>query len=119
MRFYCSNRCQRAAERRERTALWLRTGVASVATRQDHYIRVHIAGEQGGVCAVCGQGAMWNGLELRLVLDHIDGGADNNARDNLRLICPNCDSQLPTYKNRNQGKGRHYRRTRYANGQSY
>ncbi|PRC42905.1 HNH endonuclease, partial [Mycobacterium sp. ITM-2017-0098] len=25
----------------------------------------------------------------------------------------------PTYKSRNRGKGRHYRRQRYADGQSY
>lgn len=28
---------------------------------------------------------------------------------NLRLICPNCDSQLATYKARNRGSGRRYR----------
>lgn len=53
------------------------------------------------------------------MLDHIDGDAANNRRDNLRMVCPNCDSQLPTFKSRNRGKGRHSRRERYANGQSY
>lgn len=33
---------------------------------------------------------------------HIDGDASNNFRDNLRLVCPNCDSQLDTYKSRNK-----------------
>jgi hypothetical protein len=54
-----------------------------------------------------------------LVLDHIDGNPTNNCRENLRLVCPNCDSQLATYKSRNRGNGRHYRRQRYADGQSY
>jgi hypothetical protein len=39
-------------------------------------------------------------------------------RENLRLICPNCDSQLPTFKMRNRGRGRHSRRQRYADGKS-
>lgn len=34
-------------------------------------------------------------------------------------ICPNCDSQLPTFKARNRGKGRAWRRQRYADGKSY
>ena len=54
-----------------------------------------------------------------MILDHIDGNADNNNLINLRLVCSNCDSQLPTYKGRNKGNGRFKRRERYANNQSY
>jgi len=36
--------------------------------------------------------AEWNGKELHFILDHIDGDASNNHKENLRLICPNCDS---------------------------
>lgn len=118
-RVYCSNRCQRAYERTLKTALWLETGVAFPSSRYDHYVRVHINTEQSGCCAICGLAEEWNGLPLRFVLDHIDGDSTNNRRENLRLICPNCDSQLPTYKNRNHGRGRHARRARYAAGQSY
>ncbi|WP_207206678.1 HNH endonuclease [Nocardioides ganghwensis] len=53
------------------------------------------------------------------MLDHIDGDSSNNRRENLRLVCPNCDSQLETYKARNRGKGRAWRRQRYAEGKSY
>lgn len=54
-----------------------------------------------------------------MVIDHINGDATDNRRENLRLLCPNCDSQLPTFKSRNRGFGRHYRSQRYASGQSY
>lgn len=117
--FYCSNACQRAAERRRNVEAWLATGVARADSHPGHYVRDHVLDEQGHVCALCAQPLLWNGLPLSLVLDHIDGDSTNNRRDNLRMVCPNCDSQLPTYKMRNKGRGRFSRRQRYADGQSY
>lgn len=88
-------------------------------SRVGGYIREYIRSDQRGCCAICGIWREWNGRALNFVLDHIDGDAMNNCRGNLRLICPNCDSQWPTFKSRTMGKGRHYRRLRYAAGQSY
>lgn len=48
-------------------------------------------------CAICGQEPFWNGKELVLTLDHIDGNHHNNVISNLRWVCPNCDRQLDTY----------------------
>jgi hypothetical protein len=107
------------ARRDASTQRWLETGKARIDSHQGHYIREYLADAQSGCCAICAGATTWQGLPLALVLDHIDGDPTNNARENLRLICPNCDSQLPTYKSRNRGNGRHYRRERYANGQSY
>lgn len=74
-------------------------------------------------CApTCQQAAQRRAMTERwlvFVLDHVNGDPTDNRRENLRLICPNCDSQLPTYKSRNRGRGRHFRRERYARGQSY
>lgn len=66
--------------------------------------------EQEGVCAICGMKPVWNGKELVFILDHIDGHASNNKRENLRCICPNCDSQLDTYKSKNKCGERSYYR---------
>ena len=116
---FCSLVCQRAAERQDNIERWLRTGRASAIGGRGHYIRRYLFDEQTGRCAVCSIEGDWNGAPLTLVLDHIDGDSSNNCRDNLRLVCPNCDSQLPTYKSRNRGNGRAWRRQRYADGKSY
>ena len=67
-----------------------------------------ILNEQDNCCAICGIKNEWNNAPLVMILDHIDGDASNNKRDNLRCICPNCDTQLPTYKSKNKHS------TRYA-----
>jgi|APSaa5957512622_1039677.scaffolds.fasta_scaffold01315_4 hypothetical protein len=61
------------------------------------------------VCTECGRGPEWLGKPLTLVLDHINGVRDDHRRENLRLVCPNCDSQLPTFCGRNK-RGKTYTR---------
>ena len=57
-------------------------------------IRTYISDSQLHKCAICGIPEIWNNKPLHFILDHIDGNASNNHRNNLRLICPNCDSQI-------------------------
>ena len=52
-------------------------------------------------CSICGQAPFWNGKELSLTLDHINGKNDDHRLENLRWICPNCDRQLDTFCQRN------------------
>jgi Zn finger protein HypA/HybF involved in hydrogenase expression len=48
-------------------------------------------------CSECGGDPVWRAKPLVLVLDHINGVNNDNRIENLRLVCPNCNSQLATF----------------------
>ena len=52
-------------------------------------------------CQECGITDEWNGKQIILQLDHINGVNDDNRIENLRFLCPNCHSQTETYCGRN------------------
>lgn len=45
-----------------------------------------------------------------MVLDHINGIHNDNRLENLRMLCPNCNSQTLTFTGRNSK----YRKTKYC-----
>jgi Zn finger protein HypA/HybF involved in hydrogenase expression len=63
--------------------------------------RQRILIEQDYKCSECLVGQIYNSKPLEFELDHISGKRQDNTRENLRLLCPNCHSQTPTYKGRN------------------
>lgn len=53
--------------------------------------------ERGHKCEECGI-EEWNGKRLPMEVDHIDGNTKNNELTNLKVLCPNCHSQTPTWR---------------------
>lgn len=109
---YCSSKCQQEHRRKSKIDNFLTKSILWKGTKK-YLIEI-----RGHMCEICGN-KIWNDLDIPLELDHINGNSEDNRIENIRLICPNCHAQTPTYKNRNAGKGRHYRRTRYKEGKSY
>ena len=54
-------------------------------------------------CDICHQ-SDWLGKPLTLQLDHKNGHHNDNRRENLRFLCPNCHSQIDTFGGKNVGK---------------
>jgi len=48
-------------------------------------------------CKGCELKDEWMGKPIKLEVDHIDGSWQNNLKENLRFLCPNCHSQTDTF----------------------
>lgn len=57
--------------------------------------------ERGHKCECCGL-SEWMEKPITLELEHIDADKKNNTRENLKLLCPNCHSQTPTWRRGNK-----------------
>jgi hypothetical protein len=64
--------------------------------------RLYTEGLKRRACEICGQGEHWNGRRMSLILDHVNGVADDNRFENLRIVCPNCAATLDTHCGRNK-----------------
>ena len=106
---YCLEHC-RIPDLQNKIKKWLESGELPISanTRPRYYVRDYILKEQNNKCAICGLTNVWNDKALVFILDHINGDATDNCRSNLRLICPNCDSQLDTFKSKNKNSTRTY-----------
>ena len=52
-------------------------------------------------CNICRQEPKWQGKPIVLILDHINGIRNDHRLMNLQFVCPNCNSQLPTFAGKN------------------
>jgi len=57
--------------------------------------------EQDGKCFECGL-KEWRNKKIVLEIEHKDGNPNNNKRDNLIALCPNCHSITLTWRGRNK-----------------
>ena len=55
-------------------------------------------------CEICGLEGWWNGEPIIMILDHINGIHNDHRIENLRMLCPNCNSQQPTFAGKNQNR---------------
>ena len=58
-------------------------------------------------CYLCNCLPVWKGKPLVMVLDHINDKNNDNRLENLRLLCPNCNSQTSTFCSRNKKNIKH------------
>jgi hypothetical protein len=88
--------------------------------KTDRHRKIAILKARGHQCESCGF-SEWLSQPISLELDHIDGNPDNNAMENLRLLCPNCHALTGTYKAKNSGNSTRHalRRERYKDGKTY
>ena len=114
---FCSSDCNSEYIKKTRLDEIEKTGIltGTPSTAKKYLIEI-----RGYKCEICGC-QEWNGQPVPLVLDHIDGKPSNPKLENLRLVCGNCNMQLPTFAGRNVGKGggRPYRNQRYLQGKSW
>ena len=66
--------------------------------------RLYNAGLLLKKCVGCGLDEQWEGKPLVLQIDHINGDPRDHRLVNLRILCPNCHSQTPTFKRGTRGR---------------
>jgi predicted HNH restriction endonuclease len=110
---YCHNQCQ--SDHRAK----LKLAEVEQGTANAKWVKRYLIEKHGNVCMSSDCAWDFTKVQVNVEIEHVDGNSENNTLENCILLCPNCHSLTPTYKNRNMGKGRASRRQRYAEGKSY
>jgi hypothetical protein len=113
---YCSNICQTSYIKYIKFEK-IENGDTTFSGRQYKKYLIEKYGEKCMQCGWCEISEFSGNVPIEL--EHIDGNSENNKLENLKLLCPNCHSLTPTYKELNKGNGRHNRMERYKQGKSF
>lgn len=76
----------------------------SVSPANKVSIKKKLIRDRGHQCERC-RNTEWLEEPIVLELEHVDGDNQNNVESNLLLLCPNCHSLTPTWKNKNRKMG--------------
>lgn len=102
---FCSRNCKALFQ----VENWLKGDNPSVGYgKVPDLIRQFLLDEAEGKCSQC----RWAEVNVTtgkvpLEIHHVDGNSSNNLRENLQVLCPNCHSLTPTFRNRkNNGRTR-------------
>lgn len=107
---FCSNQCQQDYQ----YVCWIKNwkegkekGTRGKILLTSYHIRKYLFNKNENKCQRCGWGEV-NPISEKIPLEvnHIDGDASNCKEENLELICPNCHSLTPNFRNLNKSSKR-------------
>lgn len=112
---YCSNLCQQEVQYNKRIIDWkngLLAGYVGQTKQLAIWLRKYMLEKHNYSCQECG----WNkrhpiDKNPLVEVDHIDGDAENCKEENLKVLCPNCHSETPTFRARNKNSSRNRQAT--------
>lgn len=106
---YCGNVCQMEYQYKQNVSNWLNgslVGWKGKTKQIKNFVRKYLYDNRGTACEQCGWDIRHPDGSILTEIDHIDGNAENCNPDNLRVLCPNCHSLTPTFRNRNKNSTR-------------
>ncbi len=110
---FCSQQCQLDWQYSEYIKRWKsgkERGYSGAVCAISGHIRRYLFNKYNSSCCECG----WSEVNVTsrtvpLEVNHLDGDAKHCTENNLNLLCPNCHSLTPNFRNLNRGKSKRIR----------